>query len=156
VKHEFDAEIRLLEGKIKWSAIYFPHSARDHFATGGRVNVKALLDGHEFNGVLLPSRNGHYLVYNAAMRSAVGKRLGDTVSVVLQKRDEKRVAVAPDHMRTALEEAGAIVEFLAMPAYMQREEIGRIESAKRDETRATRLQALIDKLAMRASQSAAQ
>ena len=85
MKHDFNAEIKLLEGKMKWSVIYFPHPASEHFGTNGRVNVTAVVDGHVFDGTLLPSRNGHYLVYNSIMKKAVGKGLGDTVRVTLDK-----------------------------------------------------------------------
>lgn len=144
--HNFDAEIKLLEGKIKWSVIYFPHPAPEHFATNGRVNVRAVVDGHEFDGVLLPSRNGHYLVYNSAMKKAVGKKLGDTVQVMLEKCDEKRELMVPDYISIALKENAAFDKFLEMPDYIKREEINKIESAKRDETRSKRLQALMAKL----------
>lgn len=147
MKYEFNAEIRLLEGKMKWSVIYFPHPAQEHFGTNGRVNVRAAVDGHEFDGTLLPSRNGHYLVYNSFIKKAVGKGLGDTVRVTLEKCGEKRELVVPDHIATALKQSAALDKFLAMPDYIKREEINKIESAQRDETRSKRLAALIDKLA---------
>lgn len=146
MKHDFKAEIKLLEGNMKWNVIYFPHPAREHFGTNGRVNVRAAVDGHEFAGVLLPSRNGHYLVYNAPMRKAVGKGLGDTVHVILERDDEKREVVAPDYISAALEQSSVLEKFQEMPDYIKRDEINRIESAVREETKAKRLQALVDKL----------
>lgn len=147
MRYDFDAEIELLEGKIKWSVVYFPHPAREHFDTNGRVNVKIVVDGHEFDSTLLPSHNGHYFVYNAAIKKAVGKGLGDKVQVTLEKCEEKREVIIPDHISIALNENAALDRFLEMPDYIKREEINKIESAKRDETRSKRLQALIDKLA---------
>lgn len=151
VKYEFDAVIKLLEGKMKWSVIYFPHPAQDHLGTNGRVNVKAALDGHEFDGVLLPSRNGHYLAFNVPMKNATGKKLGDSVHVVLEKCDEKREVVVPDYISMALKESAALDKFLEMPYYIRREEIARIESAKGEDTRSRRLQALVGKLTGRAA-----
>jgi hypothetical protein len=144
--YDFAAEIKRLEGKIQWNVIYFPHPAQDHFGTNGRVNVKAVVDGHEFESMLLPSRNGHYLVYNAAMKKTVRKELGDTVQVMIEKSVEKRELVVPDYIATALSENAALEKFQAMPTYIKREEINKIESAKRDETRSKRLEALIAKL----------
>lgn len=146
MEFDFRAEIKLLEGKMKWSVIYFPHPAQEHFGTSGRVNVKAVVDGHEFDSTLLPSRNGHYLVYNLPMKKAVGKRLGDTVDVSLERCEEKRELVVPDYISAALKENDSFEKFLEMPYYIRREEIIRIDSAQRDETRSKRLQALIAKL----------
>jgi hypothetical protein len=147
MKYDFNAEIKLLEGKMKWSVVYFPHPAPEHFGTNGRVNVRVAVDGHEFDGTLLPSRNGHYLVYNTAIKRAVGKRLGDSVHVVLEKCEGKRELAIPDYISAALHEGAAFDKFLEMPDYIKREEINKIESAKRDETRSKRLQDLIAKLA---------
>lgn len=149
MKHGFSAEIKRLEGKMKWNFIYFPHPASEHFGTNGRVNVRAVVDGHEFDGTLLPSRNGHYLVYNAFMKKAVDKELGDAVQVMLEMSEGKRELVVPDYILAALKENAAFEKFLAMPDYTKREEINKIEIAERDETRAKRLQALIARLATR-------
>jgi hypothetical protein len=146
--YDFDAEIKLLEGKMKWSVIHFPHPALEHFGTNGRVKVRVVVDGHEFESTLLPSRDGHYFVYNASIRKAVGKKLGDTVSVVLEKCEGKREIVVPDYIATALREDSVLDRLLAMLDYLKREEINKIESAQRDETRSKRLQALIAKLAV--------
>jgi len=146
MRYDFSAGIKLLEGKIRWSVVYFPHPAPEHFGTNGRVNVRACVDGHEFDGTLLPSRNGHYLVYNAAMKKAVGKKLGDRVQVSLEKSEEKRELVIPGYVSTALKENAALERFEEMPYYIAREEINKIESAAREETRSKRLQALIDEL----------
>lgn len=149
--YEFDAEIRLLEGKMKWPVIYFPHPAQEHFGVSGRVNVRASVDGHELDATLLPSRNGHYFVYNAAIKKAVGKKLGDTVRVTLEKSEEKRELVIPDYIAAALRESGVLDRFVEMPYYMSREAIVGIESAARDETKEKRLRGLVEKLVGRAT-----
>ena len=149
MKYDFVAEIKLLEGKMKWPVIYFPHPAAEHFGTNGRVNVRVAVDGQESDSMLLPSRNGHYLVFSAPMKKATGKKLGDTVHVSLEKSEGKRELVVPDHISAALKENGLLDKLLAMPYYMSREEINKIESAARDETKSKRLQALIAKLAER-------
>ena len=54
--------------------------------------------------------------------------------------------MVPDYISIALRENAAFDKFLEMPDYIKREEINKIEFAKRDETRSKRLQALIVKL----------
>jgi len=147
MKYDFSAEIKLLEGKMKWSVIYFPYPAQEHFGTNGRVNVNVLIDGHQFDGVLLPSRNGHYFVYNSAVRKLVKKELGDTVQIELEKCETKRELVVPDYISVALKDSAAFEKFMEMPDYIKREEINKIESAQRDDTKTRRLQALVEKYA---------
>ena len=75
------------------------------------------------------------------------KGLGDTVHIILGQCEEKREILVPIYISIALKEAAACDKFLEMPNYIKREEINRIESAQREETRTKRLQALIAKLA---------
>lgn len=146
----FDAELHRLEGKIVWTVFYIPFSACDAFGTNGRVNVKVSIDGHPFNGVLLPSRNGHYLPFNAAMKAATGKALGDTVNVWLTADTEPRVVEVPEEIGELLAmNAGARSVFDALPDYIKREEIHKVMSAKCEATRLKWQQALLDKLLQR-------
>ena len=90
MKFEFDGEIKQLEGKIKWNVFYFPYSAAEHFGSKGNIPVRITVDGHEFDHTLLPSKNGHYLVYNEFIKRVVNKDLGDVVHVILEKDTKKR------------------------------------------------------------------
>lgn len=146
MEHGFTAEIMLLEGKIRWSVVYFPHPASESFGTNGRVNVRVSVDGHGFDAVLLPSRNGHYFAFNATMKKATGKKLGDKVSVTLEKAEARRELAIPGYISAALTEHALLDKLLAMPYYIAREEISKIDLAAREETRTKRLESLIAKL----------
>ena len=146
MRFEFDSEIKRLEGKIKWNAFYFPYPARDNFGSRGNIPVRITVDGHSFNHTLLPSKNGHYLVYNDLIKQAVGKELGDTVRVVLEKDAEKREVIIPPYINEALRKAGKLEAFLKQPDYMKREQINHIEAAKKDETKINRLNKLAEGL----------
>ena len=95
MKYEFDAEIKRLEGKIKWSVFYFPESAEECFGIKGNIPVKITVDGHPFDHTLLSSRNGHYIVYNEFIRRAVGKEMGDSIHVTLEKDEKPRIFTVP-------------------------------------------------------------
>jgi hypothetical protein len=144
--YEFDGEIRLLEGKIKWNVIYFPYSVKDIFNTNGNVPVKITADGHEFEHTLLPSRNGHYLVYNEFIRRVLQKKPGESVHIVLEKYEGKREIAIPDYILQALNKYGFLDRFLNQSDYIKREQINFIELAKKEETKNSRLSALVDKL----------
>lgn len=146
MRFEFESEIKQLEGKIKWSVFYFPYSAEEHFGTKGNIPVCVTVDGHAFDHTLLPSKNGHYLVYNEFIRRAVGKNVGETVHVTLEKDAKKREIVIPADVEKAFKEAGVLERFLKQPDYGKREQINHIEVAKKEETRTGRINALIKQL----------
>ncbi|MFT3950488.1 MAG: YdeI/OmpD-associated family protein [Oscillospiraceae bacterium] len=146
MRFEFDSEIKRLAGKIKWSVFYFPYSTQEQFGTKGNVPVCITVDGHPFDHMLLPSKNGHYLVYNEFIRQAVGKDIGDLVHVTLEPDTKKRTLVIPAKIETALRDAGVLEQFLKQPDYFKREQINFIEVAKKDETKENRLKKIISRL----------
>ena len=146
MKYEFDSEIKQLDGKIKWRVIYFPYSAAEKFGSKGNIPVLITVDGHSYEHTLLPSRNGHYVVYNEFIRQAVGKDIGDTVHVTLEKDTKERKYVVPPHIENALKERGVLEQYLKQPDYLKREQVNYIEVAKKEETKQNRLNKLIAKL----------
>jgi hypothetical protein len=143
---EFSSEIKQLEGKIKWNVFYFPYSTLEHFGSKGNIPVCITVDGHSFDHTLLPSKNGHYLVYNEFIKRAVGKNLGDTVLVTLERDMKKREVIIPPDIENTLKDAGVLELFLKQPDYFKREQINHIEVSKKDETRINRLNTVIKRL----------
>lgn len=146
MQFEFDSEIKRLEGKIKWSVFYLPYSALEHFGANGNIPVCITVDGHKFDHTLLPSKNGHYLVYNEFIKKAVGKEIGDSVHVTLEKDTKKREYVIPAHIESILKDTGVLAIFQKQPDYLKREQINYIEIAKKEETKTNRLNALTKRL----------
>jgi hypothetical protein len=143
---EFDGVITRLEGKIKWSVIYFPFSASEHFGTKGNIPVIITVDGHRFEHTMLPSKNGHYIVYNEFIRRAVGKDTGSSVHITLEPDTKKRELVVPEYIKSRLQSSGVYETFENQPGYLKREQKNYIELAKKEETRANRISALIRRL----------
>lgn len=143
---EFSSEIKQLEGKIKWNVFYFPYSTLEHFGSKGNIPVCITVDGHSFDHMLLPSKNGHYLVYNEFIKRAVGKNLGDSVHVTLERDTKKREIVIPPDIESMLKDAGVLELFLKQPDYFKREQINHIEISKKDETRINRINTVIKRL----------
>ena len=96
--------------------------------------------------MLLPSKNGHYLVYNEFIKRAVGKNIGDSVHVTLERDTKKRELIIPSYIEKRLESSNVLEVFLKQPNYLKREQINYIEIAKKDETKENRLVALIKRL----------
>lgn len=143
---EFDSEIKQLDGKIKWTVFYFPYPTSEHFGSVSKIPVRIKVDGHPFDHTLLPSKNGHYLVYNEFIRRAVGKKLGDSVHVTLENDTKKRELVVPAYIEDSIKDAGVFELFLNQPEYLKREQVNFIEVAKKEETKINRVNKLINRL----------
>lgn len=146
MQFEFESEIKRLEGKIQWNVFYFPYSTLEYFGSKGNIPVCIMVDGHEFDHMLLPSKNGHYLVYNEFIKQAVGKDIGDIVHVTLEMDMKKREIAIPVHIENILKDADVLNLFQKQPDYIKREQINHIEIAKKEETKANRINALIKQL----------
>lgn len=145
---EFEGEIKQLEGKIKWSVIYFPYSTLEVFGTKGNIPVLITVDGHTFEHTLLPSRNGHYLVYNEFIKRAVGKEIADIVEVSLEKDTKERKFIVPEYIGKELQANGVLDIYLKQPDYLKREQVNYIEIAKKEETKINRIRKLIENLSI--------
>lgn len=147
---EFEATIERLPGKIVWPVIYVPSSFAEEAGTKTRINVVAEVDGLKARCTLLPSKNGHYLVYIKEMREHCGKEIGGTVRVKLERDDQPRELEIPQDVEEALTNSKVKEEFEKRPYYIRRDEIGKINSAKAQETRERRIKAIVEKLNTRA------
>lgn len=130
---KFEGEIKQLEGKIKWSVIYFPFPTLEVFGSKGNIPVNIIIDGHSFKHTLLPSRNGHYLVYNEFIKRMVGKDIGDIVSISLEKATAEIEFIIPEYIKKELESNGVLDTYLKQPNYLKKNKliILRLQKKKR-------------------------
>jgi len=84
----FAAKLQKSPKKGGWTYVIWPRSAK-FFRTRGVVKVKGKIDGHEFRSSFMALGNGrHKLPVQADIQKALGKKVGQTVKVVLQERIE--------------------------------------------------------------------
>lgn len=128
--------------------ITIPFDVEKTYGTKGQVKVKATFDGHAYRGVIANMGTGcHIIGVRKDIRKVIGKQVGDSVLVEIQKDTEERLVDVPDDLKLALANSKKALEFYDSLSFTNRKEYAVwISSAKRIETREKRLAETIKKL----------
>jgi hypothetical protein len=106
-----------------------------------RVPIQARIDGEPYRGTLV--RMGgpdHILLVRKDIREKIGKQLGDTVDVVLEKDMSERIVELPPDLVSALDDEPQMRAFFDGLSFTHRKEyVNWITEAKRTETRQARI-----------------
>jgi hypothetical protein len=145
-RKRFQAELR--PGRGGGTYVEIPFDVGEVYGTRGRVAVQATFDGEPYRGSIAPMGEGrHVLGVTREIREAIGKDVGESVHVVVERDTEPRTVAVPTDLRSMLAEAPAAREAFGGLSYTRRKEYVRwIEEAKPPETRVRRLQELIQRL----------
>jgi hypothetical protein len=88
MKKTFKAKLQKSPNKGGWTYVAWPGSAK-FFGTRGLVKVKGRIEGHPFRASFMAMGGGkHMLPVKAEIRKAIGKDVGDVVTVILDERVE--------------------------------------------------------------------
>jgi Bacteriocin-protection, YdeI or OmpD-Associated/Domain of unknown function (DUF1905) len=125
-----------------WTFIEIPFSVLDLFGRKGQVPVRATLNGFAYRNSLIPRGGVHILGVGKDVLAVAGAVQGDTVQVELALDDALRTVTVPADLEAALASAsaGQAETFAALSYSHKKEFVDWIESAKKPETRAARIE----------------
>jgi hypothetical protein len=136
--------------KTGWTVIFISAEQAHELQpnTKKSFRVKGKLDNYTFEGVaLIPMGEGDYVMaINATMRSAIKKRKGDIVNVVLEF-DEKGYELNVDFVDCLNDEPEAFTFFNSLPKGHQNYFSKWIDAAKTVETKSKRIAMAVSALA---------
>ena len=140
---------RIVEARGGGAFVEIPFSVPDVFGTKGQVRVKGTIDGHAFQSSIAPMGGGtHLLGLHKATREAIGKSIGDRVSVDIEQDAAERTVKVPADLEKALSKNRAAKDRFDGFAYTHRKEYVRwIEEAKKTETRERRITQAVERIA---------
>lgn len=113
-----------------------------------KPKVKAMIEGVPYRGTL--TRMGgpnHILIIIKEIREKIGRTFGDEVKITVELDAEPRVVEVPSELAEAFEKKKAARDYFNSLSYShQREYVGYIIEAKREETRLRRVAQTIETL----------
>ena len=144
--YKFKGKVEAAEGGGAY--VLFPYDVKKEFRTNGRVPVKATFNGVSYAGSLIKHGHPqHMLGMLKAIREQIGVEPGDMVAVEVWKDEAERTLEVPAELKKAMQAAGVMPKFESL-SYTHRKEYCRwISDAKKEETRARRLERAVEMLA---------
>lgn len=140
--------IQKFPGKGGWSYVAIPEITQDSKNPFGWVKVRGTIDSFKINQYkLMPMGNGRlFLPLKAQIRKEIGKKPGDTVSVILY-RDDTPLEIPDELLECFKNEPKYIFEaFQQLSEGRKKMYIDCIYSAKKEETKARRIVKLLEEL----------
>lgn len=138
-KYKFRAKIE--PAGMGGTYVVFPYDTVKEFGTKGKVPVKATFDGIRYTGSLIKYGNPQHMLHvPKAIREEISKSVGDVLDVVVWKDDEERNLEVPAELAQVMKKEGLLPFFDSLSFTHRKEYCRWISEAKKEETRAKRLQ----------------
>ncbi len=133
------------------SYVVLPDDVRDALRATGRTSVTGTVDGHVIRGQVMPytipgAGRRVLMGITKATRAAIGKTIGDTVEVELERDDRSRSAnvAIPAELDAALDaNRGARAAFERLAPSHRREHAEHVAEAKGPDTRLRRAERVV-------------
>ena len=136
---EFDVELEAVEG-MNATRIRIPFDVREAFGRA-RPPVRGTVNGTPYRSTPAVYGGVWFMVIRREIREAAGVSAGEIVHVVMEDDDEPRDVHVPEDLARALEHDPVAAERFLKMSYSHRKDYAEwIDEAKRDETRARRVE----------------
>lgn len=128
------------------TAIVLTDAQVEALGGGKRAAVSVTVAGKTARLRLAVMGGQNLIGLSKANREALGVDIGDTIDATIELDDAARTVTLPDDAAKALAKAKLRKQFDALAFTHQKEHVRAIEDAKKPETRAKRIAAMVDKL----------
>lgn len=128
--------------------VQLPAEVSQALGQTGRAPVRCRFDSVEFRSSIFPNSDGtHYLVLNQQVRATSGSKPGDDNLLRIEPDHEPRVVEIPADLQAALRTSPAAAARLEKMSYTHiKEYVDHVQSARTPETRARRIQKMLNEL----------
>jgi hypothetical protein len=138
----------LLQGESKnVTGIEIPPEIIDALGGGKRPPVKVTINGYIYRNTVAVMAGKFMVGVSAEHRAKAGVKGGDAIEVEIERDSAAREVSIPADLAVALKKAKAEKLFDALAYSHRKEHVRAIEEAKTPETRARRIDKIIEKLA---------
>ncbi len=138
-KKEFETELLKIPD-MDAAYLCLPFDPIKEYGRKSNIKVKATIDGELYRGSLVDMGLGTMLIVIQSVRKKIGKNPGDIVHVTLEEDHDERNVEVPSDLAELFRVNPQASEFFSTLSYTnQKEYINWILSAKREETRKSRL-----------------
>lgn len=144
--YKFEAIIQQVENKDA-TFIEIPFDVEKEFGAK-RVKIKDKFDNVDYRGSIVRMGMPCFMIgLTKEIRKKIGKGIGDTVSVEIEKDEEERIVEIPIEFESMLNKNNNAKEFYESLSYSQKKKyITWITSAKKEETKIKRMNEALLKL----------
>jgi hypothetical protein len=128
------------------TGIEVPPEVLEELGAGKRPAVVVSVNGFEYRSTVGSMRGKYLIPFSSDKRAATGLKGGETITVELSVDTAPRTVEPPTDLAAALEAAGVRGAFDALAPSHQKAHVTAVQSAKAQETRARRIDAVVAKL----------
>jgi hypothetical protein len=140
---EFDTELVKARNAVR---LWLPAELAGRLGDERLVPAVVTINGTPVRTTLHKMNGGYMMAVNKALQSRTGVTAGDTVHVLVERDGTERTVAVPTELADALAKAGVRDNFDRLTPFRQGELVKSVRSARRDDTRARRIDQVVHAL----------